>query len=168
MAMNDSPIWMFSLRLYESGGFSAAAITLQDECGADVDVLLYLCFLADRGRAVDQAQAAFIDAGVRAWRDEVVKPVRALRRRLKAGVQPVPLATSEAIRDAAMKLELECERAELDALALTYPPAQFAMVDGPREALARANVMAYAAHLGGFPTALVESLVAAFATMKAG
>lgn len=161
MTIEDSPIWTFSLRLYGSGGFSAAAIALQDQWGADVDVLLHLCFLACHGRVVAPGEASDIDACVSAWQDEVVKPLRALRRRLKSGVPPVAGATSEGIRKAAMQLELECERAELDALAQAFPPERFAAADAAPADLARTNVMAYAAHLGGFPAAPVESLVAA-------
>jgi len=42
----ESPFWRFSLRFYSRPGVAAACLALQDEAGADVNLMLFLLFLA--------------------------------------------------------------------------------------------------------------------------
>ncbi|MFM9886425.1 MAG: TIGR02444 family protein [Burkholderiales bacterium] len=164
--MDTPTIWPYVLRLYGVPEFGPAGIALQDSVGADVDILLYLCFLADRSRQARQDDAARIDASIKAWRENVVKPVRALRRQLKDGIAPVPLAVSDPIRNIVKNIELDVERIQLEALEREFPAESMAASNLDRQALARENVMAYAATLGGFPDQPVAALLGAFSRLK--
>ncbi len=165
--MTTSTIWPYVLRLYGVAEFGPAGIALQDEVGADVDILLYLCFLADRSRQATSDDVARMDGRLKAWRDNVVKPVRALRRQLKDGIAPIPLAISDPIRNVVKNIELDAERIQLETLEREFPVESIAPATLDRHGCARANVMAYAAHLGGFPEQPVAALLAAFAKLQA-
>ena len=95
--MNDAPsaFWDFSLRFYARPGVAAACLDLQDEAGADVNVVLYLLFLASQGRQLAQTEVAEIDNLVAVWREQVVRPLRSARRHLKnASMTTQPPASS--------------------------------------------------------------------------
>lgn len=98
-----NPFWNFSLGIYAAGGVAEVCIALQDTCDADVNVLLFLLWLAGEGRA---AKAEEIDAHAAEWRESVVRPLRNVRRLLKE-----PAAASAEIRD----LRSRIKQAELDA-----------------------------------------------------
>lgn len=158
-ALRDSAFWRFSLRFYALPDVAPACLALQDEANVDVNLLLFLLFLAEQGRAVTRDDVARLDAEIAAWRAEVVEPLRAVRRRLKTGVGDVPPATSETLRNMVKKIELEAERLEqgrLEKEASTLgKPAH-------RETAARANLAAYEAHLGGLPQAPRDAVLAGF------
>src|SRR4051794_31488432 len=109
-AREDSPFWRFSLRFYSRPNVAAACLVLQDESGADVNLMLFLLFLAEHKRQTTKADVARLDVAVRAWRNNVVKPLRGLRRVLKTGVGEIPIAVSETFRGQIKRLELESEQ----------------------------------------------------------
>src|SRR5204863_9624677 len=87
----ESPFWRFSLRFYSRPSVAAACLALQDEAGADVNLMLFLLFLAEHKRQVAREDIARLDGTVSAWRDRVVKPLRELRRVLKTGIGEIPI-----------------------------------------------------------------------------
>ena len=103
-------IWTFALALYRQPGFADACLTLQDEHGADVVMLIGLCWLARRdGGAPDVSAIATLDAALAGWRDAVIVPLRTLRRALKPRLAGLPPAAGEA-RERIKEAELASER----------------------------------------------------------
>ena len=155
----DSPFWRFSLRFYALPDVAPACLALQDEANVDVNLMLFLLFLAENGRAITRDDVAGLDASIAPWRTQVVEPLRALRRRLKSGIGEIPSATSEGLRNMVKKIELEAERLEQGRLENAAPilgkPA-------PRNDAARANLAAYEAYLGRFPDAPKALILKAF------
>jgi uncharacterized protein (TIGR02444 family) len=145
----DSPFWRFSLRFYARPKVASACLALQDEAGADVNLLLFLLFLADHERQISAEDIAGLDQRIVAWRSEVVKPLRALRRALKSGIGKIPIAVSETFRAQIKRLELESERIEQHELEGIGASSLGARAQSRSEA-ARTNVAAYEAYLGGF------------------
>ncbi len=47
--MTDDPLWRFALDLYARAGVAPACLTLQDDAGADVTLVLYLLWCAMTG-----------------------------------------------------------------------------------------------------------------------
>jgi uncharacterized protein (TIGR02444 family) len=142
-----SPFWRFSLRFYRRPGVADACIALQDGCGVDVNILLLLLWLATARRRVSVAAAQEVCAKAAAWRDDVVVPLRTLRRRLKDGSPLVERGVAELFRTRIKAVELESERLQQEAM--------FALAAGLAtesastvEAAARANVAAYEQALG--------------------
>lgn len=162
-----SPFWRFSLRFYRAPGIADACIALQDGCGVDVNVLLFLLWLAGARRQVAIAEARRVYDAVTPWRDAVVVPLRNLRRRLKNGVPPIEPDSGALFRTRIKAAELEAERLQQEALfaigaeLATMPAVSIA-------AAARANVAAYETVLAiSLPPAPCEVLFAALAAAGA-
>src|SRR6202051_1954340 len=106
-AERGSPFWRFSLGFYRQPGVADACIALQDDCGVDVNVLLFFLWLATTRRRIgtDEAEAVCAKAGP--WRDDVVVPLRQLRRRLKEGAPLIERNEAELFRTKIKAVELE-------------------------------------------------------------
>lgn len=61
------PFWRFSVRLFRAAGVADACIALQDECGADVNLLLYCGWLGACGRRLDRRAMRSAANAVRRW-----------------------------------------------------------------------------------------------------
>jgi len=116
MSSENEGLWAFALRLYGAPGISDACLVLQDESGVDVPVLLFSAWLASSSVALTQSELARIDGLVKAWRDEVIKPLRAVRRRLKTGPHPAPGPQTEDLRNGVKAVELASEKIALALL----------------------------------------------------
>ena len=160
---SDSAFWRFSLRFYALPEVAPACLALQDEANVDVNLLLFLLFLADSGRAVSRDDVARLDASIAPWRSEVVEPLRTVRRQLKIGVGDMPPATSEPLRNMVKKVELEAERLEQGRLE---NQAQKLGKPAARADAARTNLAAYEEHLGGLPAGPRDVVLAAFSAQK--
>ncbi|WP_037084837.1 TIGR02444 family protein [Neorhizobium vignae] len=109
-------LWDFALRLYGAPGVGEACLLLQDESGVDVPVLLFSAWLTTNSVALSPTEIARIDDLVADWRNEVVKPLRAVRRRLKYGPHPAPTKETQTLRTGVKDVELSSERIELAVL----------------------------------------------------
>jgi uncharacterized protein (TIGR02444 family) len=109
-------LWDFALRLYGTPGVGEACLLLQDESGVDVPVLLFCAWLAKNSVALSPPEIARIDGLVADWRNEVIEPLRAVRRRLKSGPHPAPIPETETLRNGVKAVELSSERIELAVL----------------------------------------------------
>jgi uncharacterized protein (TIGR02444 family) len=158
---SGSPFWRFSLRFYRQSGVADACIALQDDCGVDVNILLLLLWLATDRRRIWTGEVAAVCAKAGPWRDDVVAPLRSLRRRLKDGAPLVEHNTAELFRTRIKAVELEAERLQQEALFALAPG--LATTDEPSiETAARGNVAAYERVAGHtFTPAAVNVLVTA-------
>jgi uncharacterized protein (TIGR02444 family) len=112
------PFWLFSLRTYRQPGVEPACLVLQNRHGADVNMVLYCCWAAASGRgALGTRTIRAAIASTARWQEEVVGPLRAVRRSLKPGFEGVPVERTEALRQTIGRVELECEHAEQALLA---------------------------------------------------
>jgi uncharacterized protein (TIGR02444 family) len=161
-----SPFWRFSLRFYRQPGVADACIALQDGCGVDVNILLFFLWLATAKRRIPAAAAQAVCAKAGAWRDDVVIPLRTLRRKLKDGSALVERSVAELFRTRIKAVELESERLQQEALFGLA--AGLVTEDAPTvEAAARANVAAYEhAMARSFTPDAVEVLLAALSAGK--
>jgi uncharacterized protein (TIGR02444 family) len=77
--------WDFVVEFYAKPGISQACLQLQDRLGVDVSFLLTLLFYAKHHNLdLSVEEIASLDRRISAWRDEVVIPLRRLRRHVKA------------------------------------------------------------------------------------
>jgi len=108
----------FALDVHGADGVSDAAILLQDQCAADVDVLLFAAFVgAVHGRAFGSQELAAVLARVGPWQQVVVAPLRAVRRQLKHGPPLAPTQATIVLRERIKQIELDAEMIELAELA---------------------------------------------------
>jgi uncharacterized protein (TIGR02444 family) len=154
--------WQFSLRLYSRPEVAAACLALQLQCAADVNLVLYLLWLASQRRKATDADIRHAMSHTADWQQSIVSVLRVLRGKLKtfSSIAEERLAT---LRDYVCRAELEAERLEqLDLEQQTaHSTTQFA---GSSAVAAAANLVAYGALLRRpFPAAETEVLVQALA-----
>ena len=159
----ESLFWQFSLAFYARPRVAAACLELQDSAGVDVNVMLYLLFLATHNRQIGRDDAARIDALVARWRDEIVLPLRHMRRALKNGVAPCPVDSTAALRSSIKRIELDAERIEQETIERLAAVQSTGTHTTSRSDAARANLGAYGQLLGSLPAAPVKTLLDAFA-----
>ncbi|HYA06733.1 MAG TPA: TIGR02444 family protein [Xanthobacteraceae bacterium] len=158
----QSPFWRFSLKFYRQPGVADACIALQDGCGVDVNLLLFLFWLASDDRQLSADDVKLLDDNVRDWRNLTVVPIRDTRRKLKGAATLVDPDKQEAFRNRVKAIELEAERLQQEAL---YEFAKSGPLGTPASphAAARANVAAYERVLAlTFPRQAIDHLTRAF------
>ena len=122
-------LWDWAVAAYRRPGVAQACLTLQDDHGQNVPLLLAAAWAAAEGRRLDIGPAVALTEG---WEADVVSLLRAIRRSLKtahAGVDDPPRL---ALRTRIKAVELEAERVLLDALqAMAGPPGPAAAAAAP-------------------------------------
>jgi len=165
-ASSETPLWRFSLHFYRQAGVADACIALQDECGVDVNLLLFLLWLAGAKRQISAADVKALDGAVRSWREFTIIPIRNVRRALKGAATLVEANKQEALRTKIKATELEAERLQQEALYDRSCSAPLGSETAAEDA-ARANLASYEGVLGArFPTAAVDHLVSTFEAIK--
>jgi uncharacterized protein (TIGR02444 family) len=146
MAWPESAFWSYSLALYGRPGVERACLELQRRHDLDVNLLLLCCWLASRGIELDRRALERARRAAGSWQLEVVRPLRAIRQRLKvslAQAEPgsVPAGWPDLagrLRAAILSLELDGEHLEQLALADVVGETDGAAVPSP--ALAARNL----------------------------
>lgn len=157
-----TPFWRFSLHFYKQAGVSDACITLQDDCGVDVNLLLYLFWLASDGRQLTADEVKNLDGKVKSWRELTIIPIRDTRRKLKGAVTLLDPNRQEAFRNKVKAVELDAERLQQEAL-YEFTKAGPIGKAAPQRDAARANVGAYETAMGKtFPKQVIDALVGGF------
>jgi uncharacterized protein (TIGR02444 family) len=155
--------WGFSLRIYSRPEVPPSCLALQDEGGADVNLVLFLLYLADCGRMLDDAQVAALDEATRDWREQVVKPLRGVRRLLKGDVGAFTQESTSALRTDVKRIELAAEKLQQFTLEALAPPASAGETAISRRLAAATHLASYAARCGNWPEDALHVLVDAWA-----
>nr|WP_281404890.1 TIGR02444 family protein [Mesorhizobium sp. B4-1-3] len=110
--------WAFLLDLYARAGVSEACLVLQDEAGLDVVEMLMLVYSdVALGKSLSSNEFAALRAAMSSWRQDVVLPLRTLRRTLKPAREDIPDNAKEQLRAQIKKAELMAERLQVDFVA---------------------------------------------------
>ena len=80
---SESNFWNFTLAAYPGEGVQQSVIYLQDNCGADVNLLFYCCWAGSCAVLLSEDDLIRADAAIHAWREQVTKPLRAIRDKIK-------------------------------------------------------------------------------------
>jgi uncharacterized protein (TIGR02444 family) len=157
MDFPEHGFWDFSLALYGKPGVAPACLALQERHGVDVNALMFCVWLALSGRGPvprDELEAAF--AAVASWHAEVVRTLRPLRRRLKAGFDSLDTELVQRLRARIQAIEIDAEHIEQLALAASAAAAA-PVCPGPgtdeRVRHAALHAAAYLARIGATPGA---------------
>ena len=157
----ESAFWRFSLRFYARPNIASACLELQDNAGADVNILLFLLFMAEQKRLLSADEVTRLDSAVAQWRETVIRPLRALRRALKPGIEFVPGPISEGFRAQIKRLELESEQIEQHRLEEFAGPGIGSAAESRMQA-AEVNLSNYTATLSSVPADAVATLLRSF------
>jgi uncharacterized protein (TIGR02444 family) len=152
MRRQSFPLWRFSLRTYRQRGVAEACLALQDDCGVDVNLLLYCCWLGSERRRLSAREARSAMNAVGRWQREVVQPLRQARRAIRKDPAGKTAEATLLLRQKIAAAELDAEHLEqqlLDAEASRMPAATGN--GAPPEAIAAANLGRYFAALGVAP-----------------
>jgi uncharacterized protein (TIGR02444 family) len=157
-----TPFWRFSLHYYQQPGVSDACIALQDGSGVDVNLLLFLVWLADNGRSLTADEVKTLDDKVRSWRELTIVPIRDVRRKLKGAPTLLDPVRQEKFRDSVKAVELAAERLQQEALYAFTRSGPLGRRAEPPQA-ARTNLASLEQALGAvFPKATLDTLIGAF------
>jgi uncharacterized protein (TIGR02444 family) len=120
-SMSDLGLWDFSVRFYERDGIAALCLAWQDEYGVDVTVLLLAAWAASRRQELSVGDLSLAEEEIAPWRNEIVEPLRTMRRRLKRDPSPAAPAEIVGVRNLIKSAELEAERVALAVLERHRP-----------------------------------------------
>ena len=105
-------LWGWTLEANARPGVPEVCLELQDAYGQNTSYLLWAVWAEGADAATLQAAAS---AG-RSWDEAVLKPVRAVRRTLKAPFEAVADGAREGLREDVKAAELRAERVLMEAL----------------------------------------------------
>jgi len=132
-------------------------LDLQDRFGADVNIVLYCLWQAYRGRRLSDDDIRNVIELVRAWQVNVVRPLRATRRFLKASAPEWPSQDIDLLRKRVKAEELQAEHLQQITMETTF--ADLGEIDDAKTA-GVFNLKIYAHILDGeFPCAHLETLL---------
>ena len=113
MAKSDITFWDFSLQVYRKPGVADVCLALQEDYGADVNMLLFCGWYgATRGRFNDKVYENAC-AFSHDWGQQTVKPLRGVRNRLKQGGchgQFINIEACMEFREKVKAVELQAEK----------------------------------------------------------
>lgn len=114
----DNLLWQFACQFYAQPGIEHALLVLQDEYGADINLILHGLWLAEKEV---EWQSSIIPARYSLWMKEQVLPLREMRREMKVQAINREWAGREQFRQQIKKVELIAEQ---HALAMLYAASQ--------------------------------------------
>lgn len=116
-------LWDFALAFYAQPHIAETCVHLQDSFKVNVCLLIGLRWLDESGKHLSDGELADLQAHIQIWTEQVVEPLRSLRRLLK---QPVANCsqdeTQEQIRTAIKQAELLAEKKLLLAIEAWSQP----------------------------------------------
>lgn len=121
--MSPNPLWDFAVEVYDRDGVKKACLALQNRVGADVNMILFLLWLAESG--IGQSHFAQVMGAAlklsRDWQRNFVEPLRTARNNLKTYAESHQLSNAQAnsvekLRRDVLASELEMERMQMLAL----------------------------------------------------
>jgi uncharacterized protein (TIGR02444 family) len=118
-----NPLWDFTKWAYAQPGVEKACLGLQSRLGADVNMLMFCMWLAQRGTAGGNL-ARYLGAAIklgRDWQRNFVEPLRTCRTNFKDFVEATAmggaeLAAANALRERIKQCELDMEQAQVLAM----------------------------------------------------
>jgi uncharacterized protein (TIGR02444 family) len=130
----QNDFWQFSLALYGQPGVSGECLELQDKFGLNINLLLFCAWLGRRGVVLTREHLEEASRSIASWHDNVVRPLRGLRRQMKLHHENI-----SALRAQVQRIEIEAEQVEQ---AMLFDYARSIAPDGEQDAVAR-NVNEY-------------------------
>jgi len=142
-------LWDFALEYYARPKVADTCVVVQDTYGVNVCLLLALCWLDERNLALDEQYLEALQVHIGAWMNDVIKPLRYLRRVTKTPIASLiqdDLQTQ--IRTHIKQAELLAEKKLLQEIERWLSRFPLVATESP------ANAKAYLTELGVAATAL--------------
>jgi uncharacterized protein (TIGR02444 family) len=102
-SMQDNLLSQYSLRVYPRPGVEPLLLALQDNFGADINIVLCCCWLGQQGLQISETQLLQLQTVSADFQALCIQPLRAVRRNLKGR------SMMEEFRSSVQALELQAE-----------------------------------------------------------
>lgn len=117
-AITPDKLWQFSLLLYPQ--VKPLCLQWQDELGANVNLLLLLCYLEQQQRSLNATELQQLAAQLNNFSAQFTKPLRALRK--NTAIAAITPAQQQSLKQALLQAELTLEQLEQQLLLQHCPP----------------------------------------------
>lgn len=111
--------WDFSVRTYRTPGVPDACLSLQNDYGADVNMVLYCCWIGGHTGRFDDELFAKASAFSSDWAEHVVVPLRLARTWMKqsgCNAESVPAESCMELRESIKQVEFGAEKLQQQVL----------------------------------------------------
>jgi uncharacterized protein (TIGR02444 family) len=132
-------LWDWSLRHYAKPDVAPICLTLQDQCGDDVNFLLWVCWNADRGHVPSTPVIAKALTICSTWQKAGIAAIRKQRRALRPDLSGVLSPHDQELKSTLLKRELTLEQQQQSELEMLDTMPQ----DGPATNLASETLAKY-------------------------
>lgn len=109
MIFPDSPLWSYSTQIYQLAEVESSCLHLQNTFEADVNILLYCCWLAEQGIELDSQDIQQLIAASQPWQNSMIKPLREARKMMKQHIIAMPSEMLEKTLNNISNMELNAE-----------------------------------------------------------
>lgn len=141
--MTDNPFWEYSLNLYRRPGIAQLCIDLQDRYGANVNIVLFACWVGNRGRQLDDNSLRAAVAEISGWNKRITQPLRTRRRALDPAVTGAAQEKQRLLAE-----ELDAEKEEQARLLNWYGAHRASLEIVPPDQAIGQNLAIYLTTLG--------------------
>jgi uncharacterized protein (TIGR02444 family) len=133
----ENPLWQYACQVYSQAGMEVALLALQDDHGADINLILQALWLASEGQ---EWTKACIPTDYAKWMEEQVLPLRQMRRSMKAEWVEKRGPQYDGFRQQVKKLELKAEQYALGMLCACSKNIVCENIDGSGKAALENNL----------------------------
>lgn len=109
MIFPDSQFWNYSTQIYQLAEVESSCLHLQNCFEADVNILLYCCWLAEQGIELDAQDIQRLIAATQPWQTSMIKPLREARKMMKQHIIAMPSEMLEQTIANISEMELNAE-----------------------------------------------------------
>ena len=153
---NVEGFWDFSVRTYRTQGVADACLSLQNDYGADVNMLLYCCWVGVYVGQFDDELFEKASHFSSDWASHVVIPLRSARTWMKhegCHAEPIQTDTCMSLREKIKSVEFDSEKLQQEVLE-SLTTIDESRKDSPQQILKAitANLERYAAYAQIAPT----------------
>jgi uncharacterized protein (TIGR02444 family) len=111
--------WDFSVRTYRRTGVPEACLSLQNDYGVDVNMVLYCVWIGAASGVFDDESFSRSSEFSKLWADNIVIPIRSARTWMKTAgchLDPVPTAPCMEFREEIKSVEFAAEKMQQEVL----------------------------------------------------
>ncbi|HEY9032588.1 MAG TPA: TIGR02444 family protein [Pseudomonadales bacterium] len=116
MKFPSSEFWDFSTRTYQIPQVETACLSLQDNVNADVNIILYCCWLGENRQPLGADDMALLLDTSQRWQQAILQPLRNARRMMKQHIIAMPAELLEQTVRNMSDMEINAEHMEQQAL----------------------------------------------------
>ena len=124
MKFPKSELWDFSIQTWKIPAVEDACLSLQNTVDADVNILLYCCWLGDKQLLLSSDDILQLIEASNPWQNSILKPLRNARRMMKQHIIAMPAELLDQTVNNMSEMEINAERMQQQSLEKAIDLAQ--------------------------------------------